>query len=190
MVELFARNIRTANAFHGHAESMASKILPMGRDLLDKVIPILMAYHAARTQIHKLLLGKHKGSKAEAFFEALIEDLVRLVPKTFIMIYGIQRLEHLERYINAIAVRAQRASVDYEKEQTKANEIKEFTDSMSKLIRNLTPAVSEEKRQAIEEYFWMVEEYKVSVFAQELKTAMPISAKRLKEKLKLIERMV
>jgi ATP-dependent helicase HrpA len=188
-VELFARNIRTANAFYGHAESVVPKIFPMGRDLLDKVIPILMAYHSVRSQIYKLLLGKRKGSKAEAFFEALIEDLVRLVPKTFITIYGIQRLGHLERYINAIAVRAQRASVDYEKEQSKANEINEFTASMSKLIRNLTPAVSEEKRQAIEEYFWMVEEYKVSVFAQELKTAMPISAKRLKEKLKLIERM-
>ena len=54
----------------------------------------------------------------------------------------------------------------------------------------LTPAVSQEKRLAIEDYFWMLEEYKVSVFAQELKTAIPISAKRLKDKLKQIERMI
>jgi ATP-dependent helicase HrpA len=35
----------------------------------------------------------------------------------------------------------------------------------------------------------MVEEYKVSVFAQELKTAIPVSAKRLGKKLEEIARM-
>lgn len=33
----------------------------------------------------------------------------------------------------------------------------------------------------LEEFRWMVEEYKVSVFAQELGTAFPISPKRLDE---------
>ena len=54
----------------------------------------------------------------------------------------------------------------------------------------LTPNATTEKRRAVEDYFWMLEEYKVSVFAQELKTAIPISAKRLLDKLKQIERMI
>jgi ATP-dependent helicase HrpA len=36
----------------------------------------------------------------------------------------------------------------------------------------------------------MLEEFKVSVFAQELKTAFPVSKKRLQSQLKQIERMV
>jgi ATP-dependent helicase HrpA len=36
----------------------------------------------------------------------------------------------------------------------------------------------------------MVEEYKVSLFAQELKTPFPISRKRLENKVREIERMV
>jgi len=36
----------------------------------------------------------------------------------------------------------------------------------------------------------MVEEFKVSIFAQELKTPFPVSTKRLEKKLKEIERMV
>jgi ATP-dependent helicase HrpA len=36
----------------------------------------------------------------------------------------------------------------------------------------------------------MIEEYKISVFAQELKTALPVSQKRLSSKLKEIERMI
>jgi ATP-dependent helicase HrpA len=36
----------------------------------------------------------------------------------------------------------------------------------------------------------MIEEYKVSIFAQELKTAVPVSKKRLQEKLSQIMRMI
>ena len=36
------------------------------------------------------------------------------------------------------------------------------------------------------EFRWMIEEFKVSLFAQELGTAQPVSAKRLDEKLALI----
>ena len=61
---------------------------------------------------------------------------------------------------------------------------------MNRLLKELTPNATAEKRRAVEEYFWMLEEYKVSVFAQELKTAIPISAKRLQDKLKQIERMI
>ena len=45
------------------------------------------------------------------------------------------------------------------------------------------PPRSPEARQAMEESRWMIEEFKVSVFAQELGTACPISPKRLDEKL-------
>ncbi|MBU1399010.1 MAG: DUF3418 domain-containing protein, partial [Proteobacteria bacterium] len=50
--------------------------------------------------------------------------------------------------------------------------------------------VSDEKKKAVEEYFWLIEEYRVSLFAQELKTPVPVSAKRLEKKFKEIERMV
>ena len=49
---------------------------------------------------------------------------------------------------------------------------------------------SREKREALEEFRWMIEEFKVSLFAQELKTLFPVSEKRLEKKLKEIERMV
>ncbi|MBM3297735.1 MAG: DUF3418 domain-containing protein, partial [Candidatus Aminicenantes bacterium] len=42
------------------------------------------------------------------------------------------------------------------------------------------------KQAAVEEFRWLVEEFKVSVFAPELKTAVPVSAKRLEARLKEI----
>jgi len=45
-------------------------------------------------------------------------------------------------------------------------------------------------KQALEEYRWMVEEYRISVFAPEMKTSRPVSPKRLQEKIGDIERML
>ncbi len=53
----------------------------------------------------------------------------------------------------------------------------------------MTSGVSDEKQQALADLSLMIEEFKVSLFAQELKTAFPVSARRLDEKLNEIVRM-
>jgi ATP-dependent helicase HrpA len=184
--DLFAKNIRTPKAFDNHADLAGPDILAAGRDLLDALLPVLTAYHEARSQIHKL----QQGGRMLSFFQELTAELERLVPGNFIAIYDRQRLEHLIRYIHAAGIRARRAAVDYEKDQAKSRGMDQFTAGLNQLLGELSPRVSDEKRRAVEEYFWMLEEYKVSVFAQELKTAIPISAKRLEEKLREIKRMV
>jgi ATP-dependent helicase HrpA len=125
-----------------------------------------------------------------SFFQEQTAALGRLVPETFITIYDKQRLDYLIRYIQAVAIRARRAAVDFEKDHVKSKGVAKFTEGLNQLLNGLSPRASDEKRQAIEEYFWMIEEYKVSVFAQELKTAIPISVKRLEQKLQQIRRMV
>ena len=79
--------------------------------------------------------------------------------------------------------------VDLEKDRVKSDEIQIFTKSLNRLLKGLSETTSKEKKAAVEAYFWLIEEYKVSIFAQELKTSVPVSKKRLKEKLKEIERM-
>ena len=187
---LFAKNIRSEKAFYAHAESVAAKIFPAGRELRDTTIPVLTAYHDARSRVYDLQHANRANRMAISFFEELTRELERLVPQAFLTIYDVRRLDHLPRYIQAAAIRARRAVVDFEKDRAKSNEIIKFTDGLNQLLKTLSPSATDEKRQAIEAYFWMVEEYKVSVFAQELKTAIPISAKRLDKKLKEIGRMV
>jgi ATP-dependent helicase HrpA len=47
----------------------------------------------------------------------------------------------------------------------------------------------EEKKKLIEELFWMIEEYKVSLFAQELKTPYPVSPKKMNKLIEEIEKL-
>jgi len=116
--------------------------------------------------------------------------LFRLVPETFMDLYDNDRLAHIARYIRAIGIRAQRASVNFEKDEVKAKKLKIYINDLNEMLKKLSSTVSEEKKQALEEYFWLIEEYKVSLFAQELKTVVPVSEKKLDKKLKEIERMV
>ena len=124
------------------------------------------------------------------FYEDLIGELERLLPESFVNLYEMERLVHVERYIKSVQIRAQRAVVDFEKDQAKLKEVKTFSSSLDELVKALSPNASDEKRLAIEEFFWMIEEYKVSVFSQELKTAVPVSKKRLEKKLAEIKRMI
>jgi ATP-dependent helicase HrpA len=69
-------------------------------------------------------------------------------------------------------------------------EVNIFSDNLQYMINSGSAGTSEEKLKLIEEYRWMIEEYKVSLFAQELKTAFPVSRKRLEKKKQEIERII
>jgi len=133
-------------------------------------------------------LAGSKGPLA-GIYSQLEADLAHLMPPNFIALYDLGRLPHLERYLQALAIRARRARVDPEKDRVKAEQPQKYSERLKGLLKTLNPESSAEKRQALEELFWMIEEYKVSTFAQELKTAVPVSPKRLEEKIREIERM-
>ena len=186
---LFHRNIRSKATFYAHAESVAPIILPKGRKLANLSLSVLGAYHETRTVFYNLETVHSNNSGVLEFLKGLRTELSKLVPDTFMDLYDMNRLIHLPRYIKAGAIRAERALVNFEKDQAKAQEIEIFTHSLNTLLQGLSPAVSERKKSAVEAYFWLIEEYKVSVFAQELKTPVRVSRKRLEEKLRKIERM-
>ena len=188
--DLFCKNIRTQNAFYTHADKISPIIISHGRQLSDGCLPVLKAYQNVHQELEKLRLANLDNRAVQSFYKDLIRELARLVPESFINLYEMERLVHLERYIKSMQIRAQRAVVDFEKDQAKLKEVKTFSSNLNKLVKALSPNASDEKRRAIEEFFWMIEEYKVSIFAQELKTAVPVSKKRLEKKLAEIKRMI
>ena len=188
--DLFCKNIRSADLFYSHAEDVSPILISHGQNLLGRCLPVLKAYHNVRKEFDKIKRANLNNHAVQNFCKDLIADLVRLVPESFANLYEMDRLPHLIRYIKCMEIRAQRAMVDFEKDQAKAKDIKTFSDRLDKMIKTLSPNASNEKREALEEFFWMIEEYKVSIFAQELKTAFPVSEKRLEKKLAQIMRMI
>ncbi len=158
--------------------------------MINKILPILEVYHETRSAICNLENASKPGDNTAQFFNGLRNELSMLVPERFMDLYDNERLTHITRYIKAIGIRAQRASLNFEKDEVKAKKLKIYVDGLNEMLKKFSSSVSEEKKKTIEEYFWLIEEYKVSVFAQELKTALPVSGKKLYKKLKEIKRMV
>jgi ATP-dependent helicase HrpA len=81
-------------------------------------------------------------------------------------------------------IRAERAGLNPLKEQERVRQLAPYLEALRRLVA--TPPKSPEGRRLVEEFRWMVEEFKVSLFAQELRTAYPVSPKRMDQHLEQI----
>ncbi|MCB1125035.1 MAG: DUF3418 domain-containing protein, partial [Verrucomicrobiae bacterium] len=100
-----------------------------------------------------------------------------LVPAQFLRHVPFDRLPHLARYLQALVVRAERAALNPLHDARKAGRLAPF---LTALHRHRTAAGSRVAVwQAWTRLRWLLEEFKVSVFAQELGTSEPASEKRL-----------
>jgi ATP-dependent helicase HrpA len=111
----------------------------------------------------------------------LAEELGNLVPPRFLQRLEYERLPHLLRYLKALLIRAERAALNPAKHQERMRQLAPYVEAL-KNLQTVAPRSLEAKRQ-IEAFRWMVEEFKVSIFAQELGTALPVSPKRLDQQL-------
>jgi ATP-dependent helicase HrpA len=116
----------------------------------------------------------------------LAPELATLLPPRFLELIPFDRLSHFGRYLKALLIRIDRAAQNPLKDQERARQLAPYQNAWKQL--QAAPPGSTEARQAMEEFRWMIEEFKVSLFAQELGTPSPVSPKRLDEKLAHIRR--
>ncbi len=204
---LFACDIRSKEDFETHAALMLPKLYPTGQELISRVTEICQEYESAMKFLQSILLKSLNREQMFLLMNSLKKELEQLVPPDFLQKYQYSRLSELKRYIAAIKIRAERAIVDLSKDQKRWAEVEKYVYQLEKIslavfgrlsddftsnppfTLNL-PCCSKEKTEAFDELFWAVEEYKVSLFAQELKTAIKISARRLDSLFEEIDKMI
>jgi ATP-dependent helicase HrpA len=93
---------------------------------------------------------------------------------------------YLPIYLDQIHTRLEKLGYSSEKDARKLAQLKPSWDEWMVLTEknNDSDNISEE----LDEFHWMLEEFRVSLFAQELKTAMPVSEGRLLKQLKNIRK--
>jgi ATP-dependent helicase HrpA len=188
--DLFAVPVRTAADFRNHLNAAAGRILPRGRELLLEIKPFLRACHETVVSLRSFEASNRFNRPGLHFIESLKRELDLLAPPDFLLKYDAERLGHVVRYLKALTIRAERGLLQPEKVQARAREIGPYEDFLRASLGGSMARTSGEKRQAVESFRWLIEEYKVSLFAQELKTPYPVSKKRLDEKKREIERML
>ena len=120
-----------------------------------------------------------RSNAAEDVADSIDTQLAWLVFPGFLRAVSPKRLRHYARYMKAIAVRVDRARSNPSGDRAKESRVAPFWE------RYREAAVSKDAkidRDALAEYRWMVEEFRVSVFAPEVRAAIPVSEKRLDAK--------
>ena len=179
--DLFSRPIRNEDDFLKHAHATAPEIFPYGQQVLINILPVILGFADTWNILQKLKQKNKFNSPVMKFLEATQSEFHKLVPVDFPELYSDERLREIPRYIKAIGLKAERGSLNPGAAQIRLQEVFGYSEKLQAIQNSVTNTTSREKRQKIEELFWMIEEYKVSLFAQELKTPFPVSPKRLNQ---------
>ncbi|MGH8675925.1 MAG: DUF3418 domain-containing protein, partial [Burkholderiales bacterium] len=87
------------------------------------------------------------------------------------------RLQHLPRYLRAVALRLDKLRADPSRDRQRAGEMAALEQAYRRELASRAKLGT--VTQDLEQFGWLLEELRVSLFAQELKTPVPVSAKRL-----------
>jgi ATP-dependent helicase HrpA len=165
---------RHREAFEACLSQGRARLYSVANELCAIVQETLAAYH----EVRKTLSGAMPLGWSESL-EDIREQLDGLVYQGFVAHTPAVWLGHLPRYLRAVAARLRKIKQAPDKDQQRRTEISGLRRRCQAQERkNAAAGVTD---PALEQFRWMLEEYRVSVFAQELKTALPVSLKRLEE---------
>ncbi len=121
-------------------------------------------------------------------FSAAIADIeqqqARLLARGFVVDVPAAQLAHYPRYLKAIAMRLDKLKIDPARD---AQRLQEVSVLQTPWLRELAARKGVHDPR-LEEFRWLLEELRVSLFAQELRTPMPVSSKRLQRAWEALQR--
>jgi ATP-dependent helicase HrpA len=103
------------------------------------------------------------------------QQLQRLMPKPFLTQSPWTQLPHFGRYLKAITARLDKHRADPARDAARLAELRPQEQRYWRLVAERKGVVDER----MQEFRWLLEELRVSFFAQELRTPQPVSVKRL-----------
>lgn len=159
------------------AASFARRI-EEGRGRLTLIANEVARSAAAVLAEHAIALRKLKDSRPpKEVADDIAAQLARLVPKRFLATTAWAQLAHLPRYLKAVTLRLDKLRGDPARD---AQRLAELRPLEQRYVRQLAErrGVADAR---LDEFRWLLEELRVSLFAQELRTPQPVSVKRLEK---------
>ena len=129
---------------------------------------------------HGLLQKRLGGLKTFPDVVADIQSQVSaLMPRDFLLAWPWERLAHFPRYLKAAVVRIDKLRNNPGRDAELMRDWKVLAQAWER--ENLAKLKAGVREPALEEFRWLLEELRVGLFAQELRTPMPVSVKRLQK---------
>ncbi|CAM4228606.1 ATP-dependent RNA helicase HrpA [Nocardia ninae] len=146
--------------------------------LVRLVVPIL-------AEAHRVSVALAQTSERD-IADDVRDQLDNLVFPGFIAEWGSARLRELPRYLQAAVVRLESLPGAAVRDRQGMIELDRALTAYDRLVNSLP----ENRRHApaVTEIWWMIEEFRISLFAQKLSTPYPVSAKRIEKAVAAIRR--
>ena len=105
----------------------------------------------------------------------IVAQIEKLVPKRFLLHTPYTQLAHFPRYFKAMVMRMDKLRNDAARDAQMMRDMQPLLQNWQRTMNERAGAIDERLMQ----FRWLVEELRVGLFAQELRTPMPVSVKRL-----------
>ncbi len=164
--------VRNKTSFEARLEQAKKEIIACANKLATQVHAILIEYYAVNARL---------GNMNKPAWENAIIDIRRqlsaLVYLGFVSATPEEYLFHFRRYLKAMDKRLDKLNLGIVQDERIMTQFIPLLIRYEELIKEGRPCLS--IHNELQRYRWMLEELKVSLFAQELKTVIPVSVKRL-----------
>ena len=180
LIEKNDKPIQTAEQYQQLLDYTKAHINQVVVEIAKQVESILTLHF----NINKKLKGRVDLSLAFALSD-IKNQLNHLVYKGFVSQSGYDKLNDIYRYLSAIEKRIEKLMLNMAKDRQSMNIIEEIQNYYHHFLNSLSKNQQLENR--VVEIRWMIEELRVNLFAQQIGTPYPISAKRIKQQIESIK---
>jgi ATP-dependent helicase HrpA len=171
--------LRRAAEFEALVADLGRRLFAATVERLKPVEATLIAYAGLAPKLTPALMGF-----ARANYDDLKAQLAALVYPGFARELSTDRLADLPRFLDAMDKRLAKLLLDPRRDQARMLEVREFEDWLGRLTPRLA---SDSERAEWARIRWLIEEFRVQLYAQELKTREAVSQKRLRRMLSDLE---
>ena len=157
-------------AFKRRLDEGRARLTLIANEVSRTALAILVDHSAAQRKLKDSRAPKDMSDDIEA-------QLARLVNKRFLVLTPWAQLAHLPRYLKGVVMRLDKWRADPVRDAARLAELRPIEQRYLRLV-----AERKGVRDArLDEFRWLLEELRISLFAQELRTPQPVSAKRLEK---------
>ena len=160
--------IPSAQDFEQRIATNKAQLASQANMLCEQLTAIFAEYHGVQTRLAGLPSGIYMESRTD-----IESQLSHLLFRRFVRLAPIEKLADYPRYLKAITLRLDKLREAPQRDFDLALDVESLWHNYEKR-RNAGGT-----NAAMEEYRWLLEELRVSLFAQQLRTAVPVSLKRL-----------
>ena len=157
-----------AASFQVRLDEGRARLVLVAQEVARQVGVVLTEFAAATRKLRD-------AKPAREVVDDVTAQLQRLCGKRFVVTTPWPALQHLPRYLKAIALRLDKWRSDPARDAARMTELRPLEQRFTRRLAEQRGAPD----ARLDEYRWLLEELRVSFFAQELRTPQPVSVKRL-----------